>query len=58
VALNPNDFLLGLYAQNPAALWNALELAAEQKGMDVDDFVRGYGTQLGRFKDVLLADLP
>jgi len=58
VAINPNDFLLELYTQNLAAVWNVLELAAEQKGMDVDDFVRGYGAQLARFKAALLADLP
>jgi len=58
VAMNPNDFLLELYAKNPQAIGRQLDLAAEQKGMDVDDLVRGYGPQLARFKAVLLADLP
>jgi len=58
VAMNPNDFLLELYAKNPQAMWRELELAAEQKGMLLGELVGGYGRQLGRFKAALLADLP
>jgi len=58
VTLNPNDFLLDLYRQNPAAVWRQLKFAADQKRMELGGFVRGYTEQLARFKDVLLADLP
>jgi len=58
VALNPNDFLLELYTQSPDAIWRQLKFAADEKRMELGDFVRGYTEQLACFKDVLLADLP
>jgi len=57
VAMNPNDFLLELYAKSPNAVWQQLELAAEQKQMEVDELLSGYSPQLRRFKSALLADL-
>jgi len=57
VAMNPNDFLLELYAQNPASMWRQLALAAQKKHMELDELVNGYSVQLARFKDKLLADL-
>jgi len=54
--VNPNDFLLELHAQNPQAMWRQISVGAEQKGMELDEFVRGYSEQLARFKNALLAD--
>jgi len=56
-AVNPDDFLLELYAKNPNAVGRQLKLAADEKRMEVDDLLRGYSAQLSRFKAVLLADL-
>jgi len=57
-AMHPGDFLLKLYAQNPAAVWRQLALAAQKKHMELDELLRGYSAQqLGDFKDKLLADL-
>jgi len=58
VTLNPNDFLLDLYKQNPAAVWRQLDFAAQQKEMEINDLLCGYSSQLARFKAALLADLP
>jgi len=58
VAIHPDDFLLELYAKNPQAMWRQISVGAEQKGMELDEFVQGYSEQLGRFKTALLADLP
>jgi len=58
VAQDPNDFLLELYRQNPDAVWRQLKFAADEKCMELGDFVHGYTEQLARFKAVLLADLP
>jgi len=57
-AMHPDDFLLGLYARSPDAVGRQLKLAAVKKRMEVDDLVRGYSSQLARFKTALLADLP
>jgi len=46
-----------LYEQNPAAMWRELKFAAVEKRMEVDDLLRGYSSQLDRFKSALLADL-
>jgi len=56
--LNPNDFLLKLYAQNPDAMWQQLKFMAAEKRMELGDLVRGYSPQLAAFKTALLADLP
>jgi len=56
-AVHPEDFLLELYAQNPAQVWRQLGLAADTKHMELAEFVSGYSSQLARFKDKLLADL-
>jgi len=56
-AVHPEDFLLELYARAPQAMWRQLKLAADKKHMEVDDLLRGYSPQLGRFKAALLADL-
>jgi len=58
VAMNPNDFLLKLYAQNPDAVWQQLKLAADEKGMRMRELLENDSPQLGRFKAALLADLP
>jgi len=58
VAMNPNDFLLELYAQNPDAVWQQLKLAADEKGMRMRELLASYSPQLARFKTALLADLP
>jgi len=58
VALNPNDFLLDLYAKHPNTVWQELGLAAEVKNMDLDELLHGYSSQLSGFKAALLADLP
>jgi len=57
VAMNPNDFLLELYAKHPNAMWRQLKLAADEKSMRLDEFVPSYSSQLARFKAALLADL-
>jgi len=57
VSMNPNDFLLELYKENPAAMWRQLALSAQKKHMELDELVGGYSMQLARFKDKLLADL-
>jgi len=58
VALNPNDFLLDLYKQNPTAVWRQLDFAAQQKEMEVEDLLCSYSSQLARFKAALLSQLP
>jgi len=58
VAQNPNDFLIELYSKHPAAMWRQLKFAADEKRMELGDFVHGYTEQLARFKAALLADLP
>jgi len=57
VAMHPSDFLLKLYAENPAAVWRQLGIAADTKHMELDELVSGYSVQLARFKDKLLSDL-
>jgi len=58
VAMNPNDFLLELYAHSPDAVARQLKFAASEKHMEVDDLLRGYSLQLDGFKAAVLADLP
>jgi len=58
VAMNPNDFLLKLYAQNPDAVWEQLKFAASEKEMEIGELLENYSLQLTQFKDTLLADLP
>jgi len=55
--MHPSDVLLELYAKNPQAMWQQISVGAEQKGMELDEFVHSYSAQLDRFKAVLLADL-
>jgi len=58
VAIHPSDFLLKLYAENPQAVWEQLKFAASKKQMSTRELLRGYSSQLARFKAALLADLP
>jgi len=58
VAIHSSDFLLELYAKNPDEVGRQLDYLAAAKGMDVDDLLAGYSSQLARFKAALLADLP
>jgi len=58
IAMNPNDLLLKLYAQNPDAVWQQLKFAAAKKQIHMRKLLENYSPQLARFKAALLADLP
>jgi len=56
-AVHPQDYLLELYTQRAAGIWDQVSLAAEKRGVSLSEMLGDYAKHLPRFAERLLADL-